>query len=70
MGRAFRFGPSRQPVMLQKENGQSPRAKSPTRDERARATGRGEKRAGTLNKDGALNVPLRQKEGGLKPPLA
>jgi hypothetical protein len=44
--------------------GQSPRAKSPTRDEE-RAHRPGRKRAGTLDTDGALNVPLRQKEGGL-----
>jgi hypothetical protein len=45
---------------VQGSDGQSPRAKSPTHDERARAPA-GERRAGTLDSDGTLNLPLRQR---------
>jgi hypothetical protein len=51
-------------MRTEQEHRQSPRAKSPTRDERARANGRGES-AQEPRYGCALNVPLRQKEGGL-----
>jgi hypothetical protein len=66
-GGPFVLAPSRQPVMLQKETANRP-ARNPPRGTKERAHRAGRKRAGTLDTDGALNVPLRQKEGGLKPP--
>jgi hypothetical protein len=59
----------RPPLLARCDNaGQSPRAKSPTQGERARAPAGEKARRRTLDTDGALNVPLRQKEGGFKPP--
>ena len=46
---------------------QSPRA-NPPRGAKDDAHRLGKERARTLDSDRALNVPLRQKEGGLKPP--
>ena len=66
-GGPFVLAPSRQPVMLQKETANRP-ARNPPRGTKERAHRAGRKRAGTLDTEGALNVPLRQKEGGLKPP--
>ena len=53
----------------QRSDGQSPRA-NPPRGAKERPHQPGRKRAGTLDTDGVPNVPIRQKEGGLRSPLA